>query len=286
MAIEVRTLKPGDDLLLSDFLESRADSSMFLSANLKRSGLIDTGEPYSGTYVAAMNGPRIEAVAAQFWTGFIALQAAYHLGPILGHLTRLALRPIRGLLGPLEQVDEARQLLGLMKAPTRKFSREDLFALALNRIEIPEHLAEGRWTSRRPRREELKELVEWRVASIVETAAGDDTPDTRIEAEEGIRRWDREGALWVLEVDGRLVSMNSYNAAVPSMVQIGGVYTPPDLRGLGFARACVAGSLLAAHRASVDRAVLFTPKSNASAQAAYRAIGFRVVGEYGLFVLK
>ena len=62
----------------------------------------------------------------------------------------------------------------------------------------------------------------------------------------------------------------------------GGVFTPPDLRGLGFARACVAGSLVAARTAGVGRSVLFTPKENASAQAAYRAIGFRIVGEYGL----
>ena len=43
---------------------------------------------------------------------------------------------------------------------------------------------------------------------------------------------------------------------------------------------------LAARRAGVVRSVLFTPKENASAQAAYRAIGFRVVGEYGLVVFQ
>ena len=43
MAIEVRQLRPGDDLQLSAFLESRADSSMFLRNNLRRSGLEDTG---------------------------------------------------------------------------------------------------------------------------------------------------------------------------------------------------------------------------------------------------
>ena len=38
MPIEVRQLVPGDDVLLSDFLETRADSSMFLRANLHRGG--------------------------------------------------------------------------------------------------------------------------------------------------------------------------------------------------------------------------------------------------------
>ncbi|MSP49412.1 MAG: GNAT family N-acetyltransferase [Alphaproteobacteria bacterium] len=286
MPIEVRQLVPGDDLMISDFLEERADSSMFLRANLRRSGLIDSGTPYGGTYVGAMAGSRVEAVAALYWNGFLSIQAPYHLGPILQHLTKRAVRPIKGLLGPHAQTAEARQLLGLRTAPTRKDSREDLFALDLNQIVVPEHLLAGHWTSRRPRRIELKNLVGWRVQSMVETSAGDDNEQTWAEADEGIRRLDREGALWVLEVDGRLVAMNGYNAIVPDMVQIGGVFTPPDLRSLGFARACIAGSLLAARGAGADRAVLFTPKENPSAQAAYRAIGFRVVGEYGLVVFK
>ncbi|MBL8687501.1 MAG: GNAT family N-acetyltransferase [Rhodospirillaceae bacterium] len=287
MAIEVRQLRPGDDLLLSDFLESRADSSMFLRNNLRRSGLEDTGLAYGGTYVAALEKGRIEAVAALYWSGTLMAQAPYHLGPILQRLTKLATRPVRGILGPLSQTDEARQLLGMTRRPVLKASREDLFALSLDRIEMPEHLAEGRWTSRRPRRSELAGLADWRVLSVTETgAAAQPDERTRADAEEVIRNLDRDGALWVLEVDGRVVSMNSYNATMPDMVQIGGVFTPTDLRGLGFARACVAGSLVSARHAGIKRSVLFTPKENASAQAAYRAIGFRVVGDYGIVMFE
>lgn len=287
MPIEVRQLKPGDDLLLSDFLESRADSSMFIRNNLRRSGLEDTGHAYTGTYVGAMSAGRIEAVAVLYWSGTLMVQAPYHLGPILQHLIRLAARPVRGILGPLGQTDEARKLLGRSRAPVLKASREDLFALRLDRLEVPEHLAAGRWTSRRPRRDELATLVDWRVLSVTETgAAAQPDERTRADADEVIRSLDRDGALWVLEVDGRIVSMNSYNATMPDMVQIGGVFTPTDLRGLGFARACVAGSLVAARRAGIGRSVLFTPKDNASAQAAYRAIGFRVVGDYGIVMFE
>lgn len=287
MAIEVRQLKPGDDLQLSDFLESRADSSMFLRNSLRRAGLADTGLAHSGTYVAAMSGGRIEAVATLYWSGTLMLQAPYHLGPILQHLTRLAVRPVKGMLGPLGQIDEARQLLGLTKATTIQNTREDLFALRLDKIEVPEHLSAGHWTSRRPRRNELSQLIDWRVLSKLETGAAAQPDDrNRADAEEIIHALDRDGALWVLEVDGRVVSMNSYNATMPDMVQIGGVFTPGDLRGLGFARACVAGSLVAARHAGIKRSVLFTPKKNASAQAAYRAIGFRVVGDYGIVMFE
>lgn len=286
MPVVVRELKPGDEDRLSAFLESRSDSSMFLRANLQKGGLVDLGRPYGGTYVAAFEGERVEGAVGLFWNGFLSIQAPYHLGPILSHLTALRVRPIKGLLGPLAQTDEARQLLDMRKAPTLKDSREDLFALELRQLIVPEHLAAGRWTSRHPRKDELEELIGWRVASVMETQGAADTAATRAEAEENIRRLGREEALFALEVDGRLVSMNTFNAIVPDMVQIGGVFTPLDLRGLGFARACVAGSLLAARKAGVDRSVLFTPKENASAQAAYRAIGFRIVGEYGLVSFK
>ncbi len=286
MAVPVRQLVPGDEQRLSDFLERRADSSMILRANLRRSGLLDSGSAYGGTYVGAIDGQKVEAVVALYWNGFVSMQAPYHMGPILTHLTGLGVRPVKGLLGPLAQTEEARQLLGLRNAPTRKNSREDLFALDLGKIAVPGNLSVGRWTSRRPRPTEIDMLIDWRLASVRETLGGPDDEVIRAEAGETIRRQDGEGALWVLEVDRRLVSMNSYNAMIPDMVQIGGVFTPKDLRGLGFARACVAGSLLAARKTGVERSVLFTPKENASAQAAYRAIGFRVVGEYGLVVFQ
>ena len=74
------------------------------------------------------------------------------------------------------------------------------------------------------------------------------------------------------------------NARLPDVVQVGGVWTPRDLRGRGYARCVVAGSLLAVRREGVGRAVLFTDEENRPARAAYEALGFRVVGDYGLVI--
>jgi predicted GNAT family acetyltransferase len=65
-------------------------------------------------------------------------------------------------------------------------------------------------------------------------------------------------------------------------VQIGGVWTPPPLRSQGFARAAVAGALLAARARGVPRSVLFTEEDNHPAKAAYRALGYQRVGDYGM----
>jgi predicted GNAT family acetyltransferase len=63
------------------------------------------------------------------------------------------------------------------------------------------------------------------------------------------------------------------------------VWTPPELRGRGYARAVVAGSLLAVRVEGIRRAVLFTDDDNVQAQRAYVALGFARVGDYGIVLL-
>lgn len=81
------------------------------------------------------------------------------------------------------------------------------------------------------------------------------------------------------------VAYQQFNAALPDVVQVGGVWTPPPWRRRGYARAVVAGSLLAARAEGVPRSVLFTGEENIPAQRAYAAIGYRRVGDWGLLVL-
>jgi predicted GNAT family acetyltransferase len=71
---------------------------------------------------------------------------------------------------------------------------------------------------------------------------------------------------------------------LPDIVQLGGVYTPAELRGRGYAKCSVAGSLLAAREGGATRAVLFT--QNPSAARSYEAVGFRALGQYGLVLLR
>jgi len=50
------------------------------------------------------------------------------------------------------------------------------------------------------------------------------------------------------------LSMQRYRISV----QLGGIFTPPEHRGHGYARAAVAASLIAASQRGAFRAVLFT----------------------------
>jgi predicted GNAT family acetyltransferase len=109
-------------------------------------------------------------------------------------------------------------------------------------------------------------------------------PDLAASSRAEIDRLQREGSHWIVLDGGQPVSYSAFNARLPDIVQVGGVWTPPELRGGGYGRAVVAGSLLDARAAGVDRAVLFTGEENRSARAAYEALGFRVVGDYALVI--
>jgi predicted GNAT family acetyltransferase len=80
------------------------------------------------------------------------------------------------------------------------------------------------------------------------------------------------------------VSTCCFNARLPDMVQLGNVWTPPELRGRGFARAAVAGALLLARRHDVAEAILFTGDGNHAAQRAYAALGFQRIGDYAILL--
>ena len=84
----------------------------------------------------------------------------------------------------------------------------------------------------------------------------------------------------MLEAGGEPVAMSGFNATLPDCVQIGSVWTAPELRRRGYARCAVAGSLLEAREAGVSRSILFAESPHA--KRAYEAIGFRRIGDYGL----
>ena len=66
----------------------------------------------------------------------------------------------------------------------------------------------------------------------------------------------------------------------------GGVWTPPELRGRGYGRAAVAASLLDARADGVGRSILFTGDDNVPAIKAYAALGYRLIGDHRILLLK
>jgi predicted GNAT family acetyltransferase len=90
--------------------------------------------------------------------------------------------------------------------------------------------------------------------------------------------------VWVAVLRSEVVSMSAFNAALPDIVQLGGIFTPPQHRGRGHAKRAVAAQLLAARDAGATRSVLFT--KNPSAVRCYEALGFELLSEFALVMLK
>jgi uncharacterized protein len=279
--VTIRVLIPGDEIALDRFLAARTETSMILRSNLWQAGLVDRGEPCQGTYVAAVDDAgEIHAVICQYWNGNWIYQVPTSPAEFARAAAPFLPGPIAGLLGPWSQTVVIREALGLASARARVEVEEELFGLSLEELILPPALASETVICRRSRDDDLELLSEWRVQFNRETLGDKDEPSVRKSCRTGIEQWHARQLLWVLEAEGNPVAMSGFNAALPDCVQIGGVWTPPALRSRGYARCVVAGSLRDAKMAGVNRAILFADCP--FAKRAYQALGFRLIGDYGI----
>jgi GNAT superfamily N-acetyltransferase len=280
----IRVLGPGDEAALEEFLAPLADSSMFLLANSRKAGLVDRGLPFQATYAAAFAGERIVGVAAHSWLGTLLVQAPRELAGVARAAAAASGRQVTGVIGPFQQALAACEALGAA-APSDP-RRDLLFALPLRELRVPPQLKDGSVVCRAPRAEEMDRLAEWRSAYVLETGLEPPGPDLGARSRVSIELLRADGSLFVLEHGGAVAALTAFNARIAEMVQVGGVYTPPDLRSRGYARCAVAGSLLTARSQGAERAILFTEQANVPAQRSYRALGFGEIGDYGLILLR
>lgn len=278
----IRLLGTGDEAALETFLTQHADFSMFLRSNARAAGLEYHGHALEADYMAAFEGERIVAVAAHCWNGMVLVQAPEQVDAVARAAVEHSGRAVTGISGPAGQVVAARTALGLDDRAAPKFGREELFALDLADLVVPAPLTDGHWTSRPPHDDELDLVIDWRVDFMVEALHRIPGAGLRDEAAALMRLVHGLRSHWLLFDAGRPVAYSAFNARLPDIVQVGGVWVPVALRGRGYGRAVVAGSLLDARAQGASRAVLFAEREDA--KRAYRGLGFTVVGEYGLLL--
>jgi predicted GNAT family acetyltransferase len=287
----LKILRAGDEPALKDFLIPRLDSSLFLYGNLLAAGLIDTGERYSGTYAAAIENGRIAAVAGHFWNQTMVLQATVYLEALMNLAQETSGRPLRRLVGPNDQVVKAINLLDLTAADLQMDEEENLYSLSLADLVTPDLLTSGVADGRRVQAGDLDLVSQWRTGYFRELHLENDSSELREIARRHVQDEIASGRTWILEVQGKPVACTSFNAlvrdeGVAGVAQVGGVYTPPELRGRGYGRSVVAASLLDARSEGYQKSVLFTGIGNIAAQRAYLALGYRLVGSYRIAVLR
>jgi uncharacterized protein len=117
-------------------------------------------------------------------------------------------------------------------------------------------------------------LVEWFGAFAEEAHPGAPEVDAARMVDLRLSGTDGGIAFWD---DGKPMSFSAYGGETPNGIRIGPVYSPPEVRGRGYAGACVAtqsGRLLAAGRRFC---FLFTNLANPVANRLYERLGYQPV---------
>ncbi len=283
---ETRILKPGDERLLEAFLLPRVQSSMFLLGNSRLVGLKDGGGIYQGTYAAALEDGAMAAVVAHYWNHMLILQAPTYIDELVQAVASASGRPIKGLIGPSDQVGTAKDYLQVDDIDIQMDEIEYLYSLDLDQLQAPDILSSGQVSGRRIESHDINLGTEWEVAYSQEALGEEDGLQLREHCRAAVERSVRERKAWVLEREGQLVARTAFNTAIQEAVQVGGVWPPPEYRSRGYGRAAVAVSLLEARSEGASIAILFTGEENYPARKAYEALGFQRIGDYRILILK
>ena len=146
--------------------------------------------------------------------------------------------------------------------------RERIFQLTT--VRRPAHPASGRLRVGGPEDRDL--VIDWFRAFAAE-ALPPSTPPITVEFVDrriglgGVYLWDDDGP----------VSLTVVGSRTPNGARVGPVYTPPDLRGRGYASACVAAASQAQLDAGRTFVFLFTDLANPTANHIYQDIGYEPV---------
>ena len=273
----IRDAKAAELPEITAFLAARMDEAMFPLANLRAHGLIE----------GAFASPDDHALRVwRIGRGLVALTRAGNILPYLdgspdlsGLRAALNSQIIAGVIGPAASARPVIAALGLDLLPAATDRDEPGFGLPLADLRSPDHPG----TTLRPlMAADLPVATEWRQTYIGEVL-GTFGPEARAKAEADLAFYLSRDSHRLLMHEGRPVALTGFNATLPEIVQIGGVYTPAPLRGKGYARRAVALHLAEARTKGVTRAVLFAA-SDAAARA-YRAIGFQPTAPFTLFLL-
>ena len=287
MSCLLRAVGPQDAGAVEAFLLPRAPEAMFPLANLRTHGVAGDpeGPPHAmQVWIAGAPGLPVEGVIGLTVAGMLLPQwPALERGPGGPALAALCLAlagaRVSGAVGPAAQVRALLSALGLAGVGCRRNVDEPGFALDLCDLVVPD----GPGALRRVVRDDFGWLCGWRAAYHGEVLG---TPADKAGAEaardlEGYLARDSHRVLW----DGdRPLAFTGFNATLPEIVQVGGVYTPPARRGRGLARRALALHLREAREQGVARAVLFA--ASEAAARAYRAVGFRPATPFALVLFE
>jgi predicted GNAT family acetyltransferase len=119
-------------------------------------------------------------------------------------------------------------------------------------------------------------LIAWADAFTVEAAPENASVDNSAPID---ARLNLGGLLWLWEDGGEPGAMAWITPPVAGMARINAVYTPPALRGRGYASGCVAAASRHAQTGLQSTCMLYTDLANPTSNKIYQALGYRPVAD-------
>jgi RimJ/RimL family protein N-acetyltransferase len=257
-------------------LRERIETSMFPLSNLRRYGMDDDHPRSMSFWVSEAAHGRLNLLGVT--RGGVVMPSCPDAG---WPSTARALngRGISGVIGARAQARPLIDALGISDLRTELDADEPQFALHLDDLVIPGGPGTLRPLDAMPR----AMLIDWRRRYRIEML-GTQPEAAEAQATEDVEGYLAEDTHRVLMDGATPLAMTGFNANLPDIVQIGGVYTPENLRSKGHARRALALHLREVRSVGVTRATLFA--SGPAAIRAYEALGFRRIGDWTLFMLR
>jgi predicted GNAT family acetyltransferase len=272
---------------LDDAAEFLAEAGPLLLADEPRHNLIIgiAGNVRDGVYEdfrlwLVRDGGRPVAAALRTLTYNLILARPESPDALAALVDAVAGEDLPGVVGSVPEVEEFADLWARRTGRgTRTSMRQGIFAL--EHVEPPPP-APG---SARPAGADDRELVlSWLIAFGSEVLHEGGPGDDRVEPMFEHRLASPTSGFLIWEDEGEPVSLAGWGGATPNGIRVGPVYTPPELRGRGYATALTAevsqqlldGRLLEGGRRFC---FLYTDLANPTSNAIYERIGYRRVGE-------
>ncbi len=257
---------------IQQFLKDRQETSMFPLMNLRDHGW-DSDAPYAMRFWLRRQHGAVTDVVGVTNAGMIMPQCP--TCDLMGLRDGLAGRQISGIIGLAEQAGCVKDALGLRGAPATLDRDEPLMTLKLRDLAVPDGVGEIVPLAEAPKANILRWMIDYQLEAL-------QTPADQAEdfAAGSYERYCERGSHVAL-MDGDVpLAMSGFNARLPEIVQIGGVYTPPAGRNRGLARRALGLHLAQARAEGVLRSVLFS--ASEAARRSYEALGYRVAGSWTL----
>ena len=155
----------------------------------------------------------------------------------------------------------------------------DMRIYVLHQVTLPQNVP-GEFTQATMADHEL--VAEW-LHGFETEALNEDRSEERLRkaAETQIGR----GDWYIWRVEGRPVSMCMRTRPTRTGISVSGVFTPPELRGRGYASACVASLSQLLLDEGYNFTSLFTDLSNPTSNSIYMRIGYQPLADFDKYKL-